>query len=623
MAWKKYRVTSWSRSSVATLLSWIAVASTIPPATTSPSDEWVDSPLQVPLLAPHASSYEPRPERNTNGQHEFSLRHVFHHGTYEYPNVHVRLNVPAPEESPPRTTAGNHQKRSLKSSLKALSKSTPIERLSDRRVKTVRSMYHAARRRGSPARLDSSAWRIDDVSGPDILDKDTVLSLANMSWNAYQNAPGEGEWQDMGGDRFNFSQSFGWEGDGIRGHIFADKDNSTIVMSLKGTSPAVFDGAETTTNDKVNDNLFFSCCCGQGGQYLWHQVCDCMTSAYTCNQTCVVTALKEENRYYAAALELYGNATALYPDSNIWLVGHSLGGAISALLGLTFGVPVTTFEAPGDALASARLGLPYPPGSHVGAPQTRKYTGAVHFGHTADPIFMGSCNAATSGCTLGGYAMQTQCHTGQVCIYDTVGDKQWRVGISYHKIKSVIHDVIEAYDELPSCKVDEECVDCFNWKYFESNGSDTTRSTSSPSSTTTMTRTSTCQTPGWWGCLDSTTTESTTPSTTEVPLTSCVKFGWFGGCLETVTVTPTSSASNTKTAPNILTTTSCESYWLGDCIESTTMTLFPTSCAKHGWLGFGPCISTTTFYPPATAAPAAVPTITTTRPLPTAPKPTS
>lgn len=228
-----------------------------------------------------------------------------------------------------------------------------------------------------------------------------------------------------------------------------------------------------------------------------------MTSAFTCNQTCLVKALREENRYYSKAIELYGNVTEIYPNSSIWLAGHSLGGSTSALLGLTFGLPTTTFEAPGDALAAARLGLPSPPDAHPSAPQTRKYTGAVHFGHTADPIFMGSCNAATSACTLGGYAMQTECHTGCVSRYDTVEDKQWRVGAGYHKIRSVIHDVIEAYDDVPECIPDEECIDCYNWKYFFSNGSDSTTTSSSTSSTALPTRTTTCKTPGWWGTFDS------------------------------------------------------------------------------------------------------------------------
>lgn len=42
------------------------------------------------------------------------------------------------------------------------------------------------------------------------------------------------------------------------------------------------------------------------------------------------------------------------------MTGHSLGGALSGLMGITFGAPVVTFEAPGDKMASRRLHLPKP-----------------------------------------------------------------------------------------------------------------------------------------------------------------------------------------------------------------------------------------------------------------------
>ena len=264
---------------------------------------------------------------------------------------------------------------------------------------------------------------------------------------------------------------------------------------------AVFDGAETTTNDKVNDNLFFSCCCAQQGNYLWKKVCDCRTNTYTCNQTCIVEALRDENRYYRASINLYSNVTELYPNSSVWLSGHSLGGSVSSLLGMTFGLPTVTFEAPGDALPATRLGLPAPPGSTRGAPQTRKYSGTYHFGHTADPVYMGTCNGVFASCTLGGYAFESQCHTGFRCVYDTVGDKGWRVDIRQHTIINVISGVLEAYDTVPACEPDDECVDCSNWKFFKSNRSTTTTTTTSQSTSTStsMTRSFVCKTPGWWG----------------------------------------------------------------------------------------------------------------------------
>lgn len=72
-----------------------------------------------------------------------------------------------------------------------------------------------------------------------------------------------------------------------------------------------------------------------------------------------------------------------YPEATIWLTGHSLGGAVASLLGQTFGIPAVTFESPGDRLASQRLHLPHEPGAGN--------LPIFHFGHTADPIFIGVC----------------------------------------------------------------------------------------------------------------------------------------------------------------------------------------------------------------------------------------
>ena len=116
------------------------------------------------------------------------------------------------------------------------SKSIPVQRLSNRRIDAIQPMLSEARWSGQPPHLPSSAWTMDQVIGPDITDKETVISMALMSANAYDQTPGTGEWEDVG-HGFNYSDSFGWEGDSLRGHIFADQDNSTVVIALKGTSP--------------------------------------------------------------------------------------------------------------------------------------------------------------------------------------------------------------------------------------------------------------------------------------------------------------------------------------------------------------------------------------------------
>ncbi|KAL8904330.1 MAG: hypothetical protein Q9207_003341 [Kuettlingeria erythrocarpa] len=564
------------------LLSFLAV-STASTATSSSAEGWLDGVQQVPMVSVPTLPQPGPPDilSQTSRDHDFTLRHIFHHGVYEYPKLHKRLDIKPGADV--WVSSGGEDEKIRAAPLHARSRPISIQRLSDRRLPIVQDLISTSRLTGIAPAVAPSAWTLDEVPGPNVTDKETVINLAIMAANAYDQDPkAGGEWEDVSAG-FNYSDSFGWEGDGLRGHIFADEGNKTIVVALKGTTPAVFDGAGSTTKDKINDNLFFSCCCAQGGHYLWKQVCDCSSSAFTCNQTCLIGALRRENRYYQAATELYGNVTELYPNSNIWLSGHSLGGSVSSMLGLTFGLPVATFEAPGEALAAARLGLPVPPNNgHPSAPQTRQHTGAYHFGHTADPIFMGSCNSATSGCTLGGYAMETQCHTGNVCIYDTVKDKNWRASISWHKIRSVISDVIRAYDELPECIQDTECVDCFNWKYFESNGSEPTATTSVPlSTTTTATRTSTCKTPGWWGCRDETTTSTTPISTISSTLTSttvtCKSYGWFGGCLDSTTTTITSTITSTTAVP--ARTTRDAATATSDRTPSTT------ACAHYGWFG--------------------------------------
>jgi lipase ATG15 len=64
----------------------------------------------------------------------------------------------------------------------------------------------------------------------------------------------------------------------------------------------------------------------------------------------------------------------MYPNSNIWITGHSLGGALASLLGVTFGAPVVAFEAPGEKMAAGRLHLPMPVMPSSSLPLLLKFT---------------------------------------------------------------------------------------------------------------------------------------------------------------------------------------------------------------------------------------------------------
>ena len=86
--------------------------------------------------------------------------------------------------------------------------------------------------------------------------------------------------------------------DGFRGHVFATPDNSTVVLSIKGTSAAfIGGGGPTAKKDKFNDNLLFSCCCARV-DWTWTTVCNCYRGGWKCDQDCLEDALVEESLFY-------------------------------------------------------------------------------------------------------------------------------------------------------------------------------------------------------------------------------------------------------------------------------------------------------------------------------------
>jgi lipase ATG15 len=468
-----------------------------------------------------------------------TLRHIFHHGAGQPGPRARRLDVTADRVSM-AAAAGQYGPFAFRTA------PVKIERPAIRNYDAQIPM--------------SPMWIAADFEGPDVEDKETVINLAYMSEDAYKAGRDDPEWLDVD-EQYNSSVPFGWDDSGIRGHVFSDDTNSTIILSVKGTTVAMFEGNGTSGHDKENDNLMGSCCCGQGGSYLWRKVCDCQTSTYTCDETCVKDELRKPNRYYAATLELFDEVTKLYPHANIITAGHSLGGVLASLIGLQHGVPSVTFETYPQALAARRLGLPVA----GDISPLRKNTGGFHFGHTADPVYMGTCSGASSFCSIGGYAFETLCHTGKRCSYDVVKDKGWRQSTSTHRLRYAIDNVYQVYDKVATCvEEDVNCADCFLWKF--ENGTHTkpsTTTTAAPTSTFSRTRTATCKTPGWWGCRDesTTTTDAASTSTLSTPAStsSCKTPGWFGCKDKTYATTTTTSSSEA-------TTTTCVSKgWFGRC----------------------------------------------------------
>ncbi|KAF8734284.1 hypothetical protein AX14_003453 [Amanita brunnescens Koide BX004] len=335
---------------------------------------------------------------------------------------------------------------------------------------------HRSRHHAQSSLLD---WWDEEVQGPDVKSRETLSTLAKMTFDAYLE-PSDQEWYQLG-PQWNKTYPFGWEpdADGFRGHIFVSTDNSTVVISIKGTSAGwiVGGGGPTVQKDKINDNLLFSCCCARVG-LTWSTVCDCYSGGYRCDQTCIENALIDESLFYPIGTvkpwtfyvdsaytpysqNLYNNVSYMYPEANIWIVGHSLGGALASLVGVTFGTPVVAFEAPGERRAAQRLHLPSPPSTqHI-----------THVYHTADPIAMGTCNGITSSCALGGYAMETRCHLGKSVVFDTIGKMGWSADVRTHPIKTVIERLLnQDWDPknnlaVPVAKQEDGCQDCDKWEF--------------------------------------------------------------------------------------------------------------------------------------------------------------
>lgn len=345
-----------------------------------------------------------------------------------------------------------------------------------------------------------------DILVPDMTDKSTVLNLAKIAQNAYVRNPHTGDWQNV--TDYDSHDAFGWDEDYIRGHVFKNDLKKLLIISIKGTSSAGLPGTgseqDTIENDKFNDNLLFSCCCARVS-YLWTPVCDCYLDAFTCDQPCLERNIRDNSNYYKSGCQIYRTVANKYPDYTIWTLGHSLGGALSSLVARTYGLVGVTFETPGELLASQRLHLPLPDDS--------SFDNIWHVGNNADPIYMGTCNGASSSCNLAGYAMESNCHSGWQITYDTIKELNWGVDVRKHRIKTVIDKVI-AQLEVPEAifsgngKGDNPCIDCFDWEFVENK----------PSLTSTQPKPT------------STTTRKTTTTITTALSSSCVGRNFVGWC---------------------------------------------------------------------------------------------
>lgn len=156
-------------------------------------------------------------------------------------------------------------------------------------------------RRGIAPALDWKDW---EVAAPDVSKRSTLHQLSAMAFNAYApNNSTAADWYDLSDEWRSDPHGWGPEDDALRGHIFVSSDNTTVIISIKGTSAGwlVGGGGPTVAKDKRNDNLLFSCCCARVGP-TWSTVCGCYDRGYRCDTDCVEDAMKDEGLFYPIGL---------------------------------------------------------------------------------------------------------------------------------------------------------------------------------------------------------------------------------------------------------------------------------------------------------------------------------
>lgn len=225
--------------------------------------------------------------------------------------------------------------------------------------------------------------------------------------------------------------------------------------------------------------MMFSCCCARV-DLSWKPICDCYQGHDQCSYSCINGRSNYTDSYYSLANAIFQQIRKDYPDMNLWLTGHSLGGALASLTALRNNHPAIAFEAPGDLMFASRLGLlppknvleqwmstglnryisaktsssndnlrpnwwkRRPPGGKDGdednndgnnndtvlpIPKQPRYNYAdyapflnalpiYHVGNNGDPVFLGVCTGPASACYYAGYALESKCHVGKTCVYD-------------------------------------------------------------------------------------------------------------------------------------------------------------------------------------------------------------
>ncbi|KAF5004080.1 hypothetical protein FDECE_9423, partial [Fusarium decemcellulare] len=156
-----FRCASTARVTAALLLSFLAFTPSSASDSNNRGGRYRDD-----VLLPPGPALPSAPEVPAPAEHTFTLRHIYHHGTYLHPGLHRRRDVIHDESRVYLAAEDSYDEYDILK-LRAKSRPEPIHRLVDRRPSVVDPMVAESRQRGYAAVLDASAWTVDQVSSPD------------------------------------------------------------------------------------------------------------------------------------------------------------------------------------------------------------------------------------------------------------------------------------------------------------------------------------------------------------------------------------------------------------------------------------------------------------------------
>lgn len=294
----------------------------------------------------------------------------------------------------------------------------------------------------------------------------TISELVLMSRNVYYDI-GDQNW-------LNGSYSGVWDisvsNDTVRAYLFTDSVVGDVI-AFKGTStywttstisdPVVcerknafgFYKMSTVENDKYNDNLYYSCCFyKQSGLFHCDTQCSGNLFQNTCCKDCYKKSLDDPNNYLNVITSIIENAYTIVPKSNdIVFTGHSLGGTLASLAAVLYNKTGVSFESPGDLHYARLIGLNINSGR------------VFQFGHTGDPLFTGHCGNL---CSVFGYHVNTKCHVGKVCLYDSKKKLGISESVLNHRVEYVVNNIVPEWStDFPNCTQETDCTDCKTWTF--------------------------------------------------------------------------------------------------------------------------------------------------------------